>query len=77
MYNMVFLVYFYFVGKMGEFHSDLVRDVDSHQNLLNFLMSLGNLSFVKVNDFTYLFGEDELFVMDLHFYNCVLQNYFL
>ena len=38
MYNMVFVVYFYFVGKMGNFHSDLVRDVDSHESLLNLLM---------------------------------------
>ena len=38
MYNMVFFVYFYFVGKMGNFHSDPVRDVDSYGNLLNLLM---------------------------------------
>ena len=37
-YKMVFVVYFYFVGKMGNFHSDLVRDVDSLENLLSLLM---------------------------------------
>ena len=38
MYNMVFVVYSYFIGKMGNFHSDPVRDVNSHGNLLNLLM---------------------------------------
>ena len=38
MYNMVFVVYFYFAGKMGNFHSDLVRDVDNHEILLNLLI---------------------------------------
>ena len=61
---------------MGNFHSDLVRDVDSHGNLLNLLMSLEKSIFVKVNDFAYVFGEDELFLMGLLNYNCVLRNYF-
>ena len=38
MYNKVFVIYFYFVGKMGNYHSDLVRDVDSHGCLLTLLM---------------------------------------
>ena len=38
MYNMVFVVCFFFVGKRGNFHFDLVRDVDSHRNLLKLLM---------------------------------------
>ena len=38
MYKMVFVVYFYFVGKMGSFHSDLVRAVDTHGNFLNLLL---------------------------------------
>ena len=74
---LVYMVQKYLVGKMDNFHSDLMRDVDSHENLLNLLMYLENFIFVKINDFAYLFGEDELFVMDLHNYNCVLQNYFL
>ena len=73
---MVFVVYFYFVGKMGNFHYDLVRDVYSHEIILNLLMSLENSSFVKTNDIAYVFGEDELFLMSLHNYNCVLRNYF-
>ena len=74
---MVFVVYSYFVGKMENFHCDLEKDVDSHEILLNLLMSLEKSTFVKINDFVFVYGEDELFSMDLHNYNCVLRNYFL
>ena len=62
MCNRVFVVYFYFVGKMGSFYSDPVRDVDIRGNLLSLLMLLENSVFVKINDFAYSFGEYELFV---------------
>ena len=61
--NRVSVVYFYFVEKMGNFHSEPVRDVDSHGNLLSLMMYLENLIFVKMNDFEYLFGGYDLFVM--------------
>ena len=76
MCDMVFVVYSYFVGKMDNFHYDLERDMESHGNLLNLMMLLENLNFVKKIDFAYVFGEDELFLMGLHNYNCVLRNYF-
>ena len=74
MFDMVFVVYSYFVGKMDNFHCDIERDVDSHESLLILLMSLENSTFVKINDFAFVYGEDELFSMDLHNYNCVLRN---
>ena len=41
---------------MDNFHSDHVRDVDSHGNLVSLLMYLENLIFLKINDFACLFG---------------------
>ena len=38
----VFVVYSYFVGKMGNFHCDLVEGVNCFENLLNWLMYLGD-----------------------------------
>ena len=38
LYNRIFVVYSYFVGKKGNFQSDIVRDVDSHGKSLNLLM---------------------------------------
>ena len=76
MCDMVFVVYSYFVGKMKNFHCDLEKDVDSHENLLNVLMSLEISTFAKINDFVFVYGEDELFSMDLHNYNSFLRNYF-
>ena len=76
MCDLVFVVYSYFVGKMDNFHYDFERDVDSHGNLLNLLMSLENSTLVKINDFVFVYGEDELFSMDSHNCNCVLRNYF-
>ena len=56
LYKRVFIVCFYFVGKMGKFQSDPVKDVGSHGNLLNLMMYLGNLISVRKDDFAYLFG---------------------
>ena len=39
-------------------------------------MYLVDSFFVKIYDFDYLSEEFELFLLDLHNYNCVLQNYF-
>ena len=64
MHNKVFLVYFCFVGKMGNFHSYLVKYVGSQENFLNLMMFVGNSIFVKIIDFACLFGGDELFVVD-------------
>ena len=41
-YNKVFVVYFYFVEKMGNFHCDLVEGVNCFENFLNWLMYLGD-----------------------------------
>ena len=76
MCDMVFVVYFNFVEKMDNFHCDLERDVDSHENLLNMLMSWKSSTFVKIGNFAFVYEEDELFSMDVHTYNCVLRNYF-
>ena len=40
LYSGVFVVYFYFVGKRGNFHYNLVLDVDLIENLLGCWMSL-------------------------------------
>ena len=40
--NKVFAVYFYFVGKMGNFHCDLVEGVNCFENSLNWLLYLGD-----------------------------------
>ena len=76
MCDMVFVVYSYYVGKIDNFHYDLERTVDSHGNLLNLLISMENSTFLKINDFAYVYGEDGLFSMDLHSYNSVLRKYF-
>ena len=46
-YNKLFVVSFYFVENMGKFHSDLVNFVGSHETLLNLMMVLENLIFLK------------------------------
>ena len=61
---------------MDNFYCDLERDVDSHENLLNLWMSWEKSTFVKIKDFAFVYGEDELFSMNVHNYNCVLRNYF-
>ena len=74
MCDMVFVVFSYFVGKMGNSHYNLERAVDNHGNLLNLLMTLKNSTFAKIKDVAYVYGEDELFSMGLHNYNCALRN---
>ena len=76
LYNRVFVVYFYFVEKLDSFRYDPVRDVDGLGSLLSLLMYLGNSIFLKLNDLAYFFEEDELFVMDLRNYYCLLVNVF-
>ena len=46
-YHWVFVIYFYFVDKLDNFHFDYVRDVDSYGSLLSLLMYLENSIFVK------------------------------
>ena len=48
---------------MGNFHSDPVKDMGSHENLLNLMMCFKNSTFVKIKDFVYLCWGEELFVM--------------
>ena len=48
---------------MGNFHSYLVKFVESHGNLQKLLMVVENLIVVKTNDFAYLYGKIELFVV--------------
>ena len=64
LYSRVFVVYFYFVGKMGNFHYDLVGDMGDLGSLLGFVMCLEDSIFVKINDFVYFCGGVGLFVMD-------------
>ena len=53
LYSKVFVVYFYFVGKMGSFHYDLVGDMGDLGSLLGFVTYLEDSIFVKINDFVY------------------------
>ena len=76
LYSRVFVVYFYFVGKMDNFHYDPVEDVDTLENLLSWLMYLKDSNIANVHDSALFFDEVDLFLMDLRSYNCVLKNYF-
>ena len=40
-----------------------MKFVDSHRNLLNSMMVVENLIFVKINGITCLYGKVELFVV--------------
>ena len=48
LYSRVFVVYFYFVGKMDSFHYELVGDMDDLESLLVFVMYLDDSIFVKI-----------------------------
>ena len=61
---------------MVKFHFGLVKFVDSHENLLKFLLVVENFVFVKINDFGYLGKKIKMFLINLHSVNCVLQSYF-
>ena len=54
----VFVVYFYFVGKMDNFHYNPVEDVDFLESLLNWLMYLEdeNSENIRGLAFVYFFG---------------------
>ena len=55
---MVYVVYFYFVKKMGNFHYNPVEGVDYLENLLNWLMCLEDSNKENISDsnFVYFFG---------------------
>ena len=78
---MVYVVYFYFVEKMGNFHYNPVEGVNYHENLLNWSMYLGDSNNKNIRDlnFVYFFwgGGVDLFLIGVHNYNCVLQKCFL
>ena len=76
LYDRVFVVYFYFVEKMGNLRYDPVKDVDNLGNLLSWLMDLEDFNIENIHDSACLFEEVDLFLMDLRNYNCVLQNSF-
>ena len=75
----VFVVYFCFVEKMGNFHYNPVEGVDYLESLLNWSMYLGDFNNGNIRDlnFKYLFGGVDLFFVGVHNYNCVLQKCFL
>ena len=74
--NKVFVVYSYFVGKMGNFHCDLVEGVNYFEILLNWLMYLGDSNSENIRG-CYFFVEGDLFLMNVFNYSYVLQNCFL
>ena len=56
--NKVFVVYFYFVEKMGNFHYNHVEGVDFPGNLLNWSMYLEDFNSENIRGlgFAYFFG---------------------
>ena len=79
LFNKVFVVYSYFVEKMGNFHYDPVEGVDYLGNLLNWSMYLedSNNENIRGLGFACFFGGVHLFLNDVHNYSCVLQKCFL
>ena len=65
LYDKVFVVYSYFVEKMGNFHYNPVEVVDNLGNLLNWLMYLGDSNSEKIRGSACFFEEVDLFLMDL------------
>ena len=76
---MVYVVYFYSVEKMGNFHYYPVEGVDSLENLLNWSMYLENSNSENILDlnFVYFWGGVDLFLIGVLNYNSVLQRCFL
>ena len=76
---MVYIVYFYFVEKLGNFQYNPVWIVDYLENLLNWSMFLGDSNKGNIRDlnFVHFFGEVDLSLVGEHNYNCVLQKCFL
>ena len=64
----VYVVYFYFVEKMGNFHPNPVEGVDYLENLLNWSMYLGDSNNENIRDliFMYFFGGVDLFLVGVH-----------
>ena len=75
----VFVVYSYFVEKMGNFHYNPVEGVGYPEKLLNWSMYLGdsNNGNIRELNFVYFWGGVDLFFIGVHNYNCVLQKCFL
>ena len=59
--NKVFVVYSYFVEKMGNFHYDPVEGVNDLANLED-----SNSENIRALSFAYFFGGVDLFLVDLH-----------
>ena len=74
--NKAFVVFSYFVEKMGNYHCDLVEGVNYFENLLNWLMCLGDSNSENIRG-CYFFVEGDLFLMNVRNYSYVLQNCFL
>ena len=77
---MVYVVYFYFVEKMGNFHYNPVEGVDYLENLLNWSIYLGDSNNENIRDLNFVYfsgGGVDLVLIDVHNYNCVLQKCFL
>ena len=74
--NKVFVVCSYFVGKVGNFHCNLGESVKYFENLLNWLMYLGDSNSENISG-CYFFVEGDLFLMNVCNYSYVLQNCFL
>ena len=65
--------------KMGNFHYNIVEDVDFLGNLLNWSMYLedSNSANIRGLGFAYFSGAGvDLFLIDVHNYSCVLQKCF-
>ena len=60
---MVYVVYFYSVDKMGNFHYNPVEGVDYLENLLNWSMFLGDFNNGNIRDLNVVcfFGGVDLF----------------
>ena len=77
---MVYVVDFYSVEKTGNFHYNPVEGVDYLESLLNWSMYLGDSNNGNIRDLNFVCffeGGDDLFLVGVHNYNCVLQKYFL
>ena len=64
-YDSVFVVYFYFVEKVGNFRYDPVEDVDNLGKLLSWLMYLEDSNFENLHASAYFFEEVDMFLMGL------------
>ena len=72
----IYLYYFYFVEKMGNFQFAFVRIVVDRLNLLNLKSVVVYFDFVSMSSSEYSYKKVLLFLMYLHSSNYVLRNYF-